>query len=191
MSDAKRNKPRGVGARQPGPARLFALAAGGGLALLGVLGFFYDASFGTGNELTSDDLAGILFVNGWRNIVYLGSGLLALAFAPRLPRATALALGLLYLALAIWGFDVTDRGIGSILDTLPLGNNDNALHLVIGILGLGAVILDGALPSLPKRRRPREAGLRGKRSLRTAEDGRAARRRPLSAPRRDGGAGPR
>jgi hypothetical protein len=135
----------------PGPARLFALLAGAFLALLGVLGFFYDAGFGTGSSLASDDLAGTLMVNGWRNVIYLATGIVALAFAPRRARATALGLGLFYLVFAIWGFIVTDRGIGSILDFLPLGNDDNALHLVIGVLGTFAALVDGPLPKVPER----------------------------------------
>ena len=68
---------------EAGPARLYALAAGVFLSLLGVLGFFYDAGFDTGTKLAADDIAGIIVVNGWLNVIYLASGLLALAFAPR------------------------------------------------------------------------------------------------------------
>ena len=139
----------------PGPARLYALLAGAFLAMLGVLGFFYDATFGTGESLTSDDLAGILIVNGWRNVIYIVTGVLGLAFASRWPRRTAFGLGLLYLVFAIWGFDQTERGIGDLLDAVPLGDNDNALHLILGVLGLGAALVDGPLPNLPERLKPK------------------------------------
>jgi hypothetical protein len=139
----------------PGAARLFALLAGGLLALLGVVGFVYDASWGTGNDLASDDVLGTLMVNGWRNVVYLVTGLVALALAPRRPRETALGLGLLYLVYAIWGFIVTERGIGDILGVLPLGDWDNGLHLAIGLLGLLAAFVDGPLPQIPERLRPK------------------------------------
>lgn len=152
MTDSKQPKKRSLAAPRPGPARLVALFAGMGLALLGVLGFFYDASFGTGSQLASDDLAGILYVNGWRNVIYLATGAVALAFAPRSPRVTAFGLGVFYLAFGLWGLAETDRGIGSILDALPLGDRDNALHLIIGGTGLIAALVDGPLPSLPKRR---------------------------------------
>jgi len=82
---------------EAGPARLFALGAGILLSLLGVLGFFYDAGFDTGKQLAADDVAGIIVVNGWRNVIYLLSGLLALGFAPRRPRRTAAALAVFYL----------------------------------------------------------------------------------------------
>jgi uncharacterized protein DUF4383 len=148
---------------EPGPARLYALGAGGFLALLGVLGFFFDAGFDTGRDLAADDVAGIIVVNGWRNVLYLASGLLALALAPRRPRATAAALGGLYLVLGIWGLIVTDHDIGSILEVLPLTDEDNVLHLVIGALGMAAALADGPLP-------------RPSRSNRRRSDGRAAAR---------------
>lgn len=156
MSNPKQpTKKRPPAAPRPGPARLVALLAGVGLALLGVLGFFYDSSFGTGSQLASDDLAGILFVNGWRNVIYVATGILAFALAPRFPRLTAFGLGAFYLAFGLWGLAETNRGIGSILDALPLGDNDNALHLIIGGSGLIAALVDGPLPSLPKRRERR------------------------------------
>lgn len=154
-------------------ARLYLLVAGAGLALLGVLGFFFDADFGTGDDLASDDLSGVLIVNGWRNVIYLATGLLALAFASTRARAVALLLGGFYLALGVWGLIETERGIGSILDAIPTGNRDNALHLAVGVLGLLAGLLDGGLSKpklptgarsklrLPKRRTKPTPGARG------------------------------
>ena len=169
-------------------SRLYGLLAAILLCLLGVLGFFYDSSFGTGSALASDDLAGILLVNGWRNVVYLTSGLLALAFAARTPFVTALALGVFYLTLGIWGLTETERGIGSLLDALPLSDRDNALHLVLGGLGVAAALLDGGLRRAagaarsPSNRRPRKASAAaGGR----ATGGREARRRSPADPRRD------
>jgi hypothetical protein len=149
-------------AAEPGPARLYALLLGALLCLLGVAGFFYDASFDTGDRLASDYLAGTLLINGWRNVLYLLTGVAALAFAARAPRFTAAALGGLYVLLGVWGLIETERGIGSILDVLPLGGRDNAFHLVIGLLGVGAALIDGPLPSVklpkrPKRRPPAKA----------------------------------
>jgi len=130
---------------QPGAARLYALLAGGLLSLLGVLGFFYDSSFATGIQLASDDLAGLLLVNGWRNVIYLATGIVALALAGSRPRWIALALGAFYLAFGIWGLNETKFGIGSLLDAIPLGDRDNALHMVLGILGLLAFAAVGGL----------------------------------------------
>ncbi len=142
-----------------GPARLFALVAGGFLALLGVLGFFFDAGFETGRQLSADDVAGIIVVNGWRNVVYLVTGLLALGFAARRPRPTAAVLGGFYLLLGLWGVAETDHDIGNILEVLPLTNEDNVLHVVIGGLGVIAALADGPLPkprpAKPRRRKPK------------------------------------
>ena len=152
----KEQKERPAEAAAPGPARLYALLAGAFLAMLGVLGFFYDAHFGTGDGLSSDDLSGLLLINGWRNVIYLATGMLALAFAARSPRRTALGLGLFYLVFAIWGFDQTERDIGSLLNAIPLGDKDNGLHLALGIGGLLAALIDGPLPAMPERLKPRK-----------------------------------
>jgi Domain of unknown function (DUF4383) len=142
----------------PGPARLYALLAGAFLAALGVLGFFFDAGFDTGKDLSADDIYGIIVVNGWRNVLYLVSGLVALGFASRHPRPTAAALGGLYLMLGLWGLIETDHDIGSILEVLPLTNSDNAFHLVVGGLGAIAALADGPLPRPREhRRKPRSA----------------------------------
>jgi len=158
-------------ANEPGAARLYALLIGGFLSLLGVLGFFYDSSFGTGSSLASDDLAGVLLVNGWRNVAYLATGLLALALAAVRPRAIALGLGIAYAAYGIWGLAETERGLGSILDALPLADRDNALHLIVGGLGIVAFLADGGLPARPRARSER-----------------AARRRSPAGPRSGAGA---
>jgi len=138
---------------EAGPARLYALCAGALLALLGVLGFFFDSGFDTGTKLAADDVAGIIVVNGWRNVIYLASGVLALAFAPRHARRTAAALAGFYLVYGIWGLIGTDHDIGNILEVLPLTDEDNAFHLIIGGLGAIAALADGPLPELPARRR--------------------------------------
>ena len=135
----------------PSASRLYSLVAGVALCLLGVVGFFYDSSFETGTGLASDYLAGTLLVNGWRNVIYIATGLALVALAPRAPRPAALAAGALYLVLGIWGLVETERGIGSILDALPLGDRDNAFHLILGGLGIGAVLFDGGRPKVPER----------------------------------------
>lgn len=145
MVDRSERRP-GATATAAGPARLYALAAGVLLSLLGVLGFFYDAGFDTGTKLAADDVAGIIVVNGWRNIVYLATGLLALGFAGRHARRTAAALAGFYLVYGIWGLIVTDHDIGDILEILPLTNADNVFHLVLGGLGAAAALADGPLP---------------------------------------------
>jgi hypothetical protein len=120
------------------PARLYALLVGGALTIAGIIGFFYDSSFDTGDALTSDAVLGILDVNGWHNVVHIVTGLLGLAAVGYAARAYALVLGLVYVVVAIWGFAETTNGVGVILDFLPVNTEDNILHLALGLTGLAA-----------------------------------------------------
>ena len=120
------------------PARLYALLVGGALTIAGIIGFFYDSSFDTGDALTTDAVLGILDVNGWHNVVHIVTGLLGLAAVGYAARAYALVLGLVYVVVAIWGFAETTNGVGVILDFLPVNTEDNILHLALGLTGLAA-----------------------------------------------------
>ena len=117
------------------PAQLYALVVGAVLTIAGILGFFYSAAFGTPGRV--EPVLGILDVNGWHNVVHLASGLLGLAVMGSVEsaRTYALAFGLVYLVVAIWGFVVGD---GTILGFLPVNMPDNVLHLVLGVAGLAA-----------------------------------------------------
>ena len=117
------------------PARLYCTLIGAVLVLAGILGFFYEASFATGDEIKSDEVVGLLAVNGWHNLVHLAIGLLLLAAAGSAARTAALGVGLLYLVLAIWGFIEEDNVLISLV---PINDEDNVLHLILGLLGLGA-----------------------------------------------------
>jgi hypothetical protein len=86
----------------PSPARLFAAAAGSALLLLGVVGFFYTASFdGLGDYA---DALGGLQANGWLNLLYLAIGGIGLLVAGVSSRTYALSIGLLFTVLAIVGW---------------------------------------------------------------------------------------
>jgi hypothetical protein len=100
------------------PARLYASAVGALLVVLGILGFFYDASFGDVDSY--EEALGALEVNGWLNLFYVATGALGLLVAGASSRGYSLAIGLLYTVLAIAGW-----GTGW-------------LHLLIGLLGLAA-----------------------------------------------------
>jgi hypothetical protein len=118
----------------PSPARLYAAALGAFLLALGIVGFFYSASFGGPGDVEA--CLGVLRVNGWLNALHILSGALGLLVAGYASRAYALAIGLLYTALAIWGFAI--GGGNAILGFLPASGGDEALHLTIGVLGLAA-----------------------------------------------------
>ncbi len=120
------------------PARLYAALVGGALVIGGIVGFFYDASFSTGDDLKADAVLGILDVNGWHNLVHIATGLLGLAAAGYAARSYALAFGLAYLLIAVWGFLETENGFGALLDVIPVNTEDNFLHLFLGLTGLAA-----------------------------------------------------
>ena len=131
------------------PAKLYATVVGAVLTIAGIIGFFYSSSFGSPG--TVDDVFGILSVNGWHNVVHLATGLLGLAAAGYFARTYALALGLVYLVVAIWGFII---GSGdAILSIVPVNTEDNVLHLILGLVGLAA----GAASPAQRKTRTRTA----------------------------------
>lgn len=100
------------------PARLYATVAGALLVLLGIVGFFYDASFTSLDDL--QPALGAIEVNAWLNLLYVFTGAIGVLVAGVASRPYSLAVGLLYTLLGIFG----------------LGTE--WLHLTIGILGLAA-----------------------------------------------------
>jgi hypothetical protein len=133
------------------PARLYCTLVGAVLVFAGILGFFYEASFDTGDSLQADEVFGILAVNGWHNLVHLAIGLVLIAAAGSAARTAALGVGLLYIVLAIWGFIVVDDGFGDIINLVPINTEDNWLHLILGLTGLAA---GAASPVEPARTTP-------------------------------------
>jgi hypothetical protein len=121
------------------PASLYAGLIGGVLLLVGILGFFYSASFGAPGEV--DAVLGVFDVNAWHNIVHILSGalgLLAFRAGPDASRLFALAFGLIYLVVAIWGLILGDQE--SILGFLPVNTEDNILHVILAVVGIGAYL---------------------------------------------------
>ena len=110
---------------------------GATLLVAGIIGFFYSSAFGSPGEV--DAVFGILDVNGWHNLVHIASGilgLLAFAAGPAASRTYALAFGAVYIVVAIWGFVI---GSGeATLGLIPINTEDNVLHVVLGVLGIGA-----------------------------------------------------
>lgn len=98
------------------PARLYASAAGALLLVLGIVGFFYDASFTSLDDL--QPALGAIEVNAWFNLLYVITGAIGVLVAGVASRPYSLAMGLLYILLGIFG----------------LGTE--WLHLTIGVLGL-------------------------------------------------------
>jgi len=106
------------------------------LVAAGIVGFFYSSAFGTPGN--TELVFGLLGVNGWHNLVHLATGALGLAVMGSVAsaRTYALVLGVVYVALAIWGVII---GSGqSILGIVPINGPDDLLHLLLGILGVAA-----------------------------------------------------
>src|SRR5215212_3747886 len=119
------------------PARLYAGVVGATLVVAGIIGFFYSSSFGSPGDV--DAVFGILDVNGWHNVVHIltgALGLLAFSAGVYAARQYSLALGVVYLVVAAWGFIVGDGD--QILGIIPVNTEDNVLHLLLGLAGLGA-----------------------------------------------------
>ncbi len=120
------------------PAQVFALVIGATLLIAGIVGFFYNASFGTGDGTERDAVLGILDVNGWHNVVHIASGAIGLLLAGSYggARGYALVFGGIYLVVALLGFIAGDGE--EIFNLIPVNTEDNFLHLLIGLAGVGA-----------------------------------------------------
>ena len=138
------------------PAQVYALVIGATLTVGGIVGFFYNASFGSGSGTSRDAVLGILDVNGWHNVVHIASGAVGLLVARSYggSRAYALVLGAVYLVVALLGFLAGDGG--EIFSLIPVNTEDNFLHLLIGIAGVGAGLATPATlpPTLAARPDP-------------------------------------
>src|SRR5213082_3537083 len=111
-----------------------------------MIGFFYNSDF-TSDKSVRDAVFGILDVNGWHNVVHIATGVLGLIAAASYAssRTYALGLGAVYILVAIWGFIIGDGD--SILSIIPVNTEDNFLHLLIGIAGIGAGLATPATPA--------------------------------------------
>ena len=135
------------------PAQVFALVIGLTLVVAGIAGFFYNASFDTGDDVPRDAVIGILDVNGWHNVVHIVTGAVGLLLAGSYSgsRAYALGLGGIYLLVALLGF-LAGNG-DEIFDLIPVNSEDNFLHLLIGLAGVGGgLATPGTAP--PSTNRP-------------------------------------
>jgi hypothetical protein len=131
------------------PAQVYALVIGLTLVVAGVAGFFYNASFSTGDGSERDALLGILDVNGWHNILHIASGAIGLFVAGSYggARVYALGLGVVYLIVTLLGFIAGDGE--EILNLIPVNTEGNFLHLLIGIAGIGAGLATPARERYP------------------------------------------
>ncbi len=130
-------------------AQGFCLVSGLVLIAVGVLGFF----FGGGDFTTGPGVNGepfIVFeVNGWHNIVHLASGafLLLMAAKPATAITGALAFGVIYVVVTVWGF-VDGNDIATIV---PINAPDNFLHLALAVVAILIGVSAGGLVGSARR----------------------------------------
>jgi hypothetical protein len=127
------------------PAQIYTLVFGVTLVFAGIVGFFYSMSFGSPGEV--DEVVGLLGVNAWHNLVHIATGalgLFALAYGAQGARTYAGLLGLVYVAIAVWGFIL--GADGNILGFIPVNTEDSVLHSIIGVIGLGAYAASSERP---------------------------------------------
>jgi hypothetical protein len=141
------------------PARLYAGLVGAVLVIAGIIGFFYESEF-TDDKAVRDAVFGILDVNGWHNVVHIltgALGLLAYGAGAYAARTYALGLGVVYIVVAVWGFIVGDGD--SILSIIPVNTEDNVLHALLGVAGIGAGLASpaAAAPATPSAAPPPSA----------------------------------
>ena len=98
------------------------------------------------------DVFGILSVNGWHNVVHIVTGALGLLALGYAARAYAGLLGLVYIGVAVWGFILGNHE--NILGFLPVNTEDDVLHALLGVAGVGAYL---ATPATPSAARPAPA----------------------------------
>jgi hypothetical protein len=136
------------------PAQVFALVIGLTLVVAGIAGFFYSASFSTGDGIPRDAVIGILDVNGWHNLVHIATGVVGLALAGSYggARGYALAVGVLYMVVAALGIAAGDGE--EIFNLIPVNTEDNFLHLLLGIAGVGAGLATPAREPRPGATQP-------------------------------------
>ncbi|MGN6256980.1 MAG: DUF4383 domain-containing protein [Solirubrobacterales bacterium] len=139
------------------PARLYATVAGALLVVLGIVGFFYDASFVSLHD--TEQALGALEVNAWFNLFYVFTGAVGVLVAGASSRWYALAMGVLFTLVGIFG----------------LGTQ--WLHLTIGLLGFAAAA------STPKPKRAQRQKRGSFRSLRVRKEPRNSK--PRAKPARE------
>ena len=129
-------------------AQVYALALGGVLVLVGIVGFLVEPSFGVGDSAQRGTL--ILFdINGWHNLVHLLSGIVGLAMAGTAAKARLFSIGygVVYVLVTILGFVVGDGGL--LLSIIPINTADNLLH---GVIALTALAIGLSSPADVRRR---------------------------------------
>ena len=128
------------------PAQTFSFLFGAVLTVAGIVGFFYNGNFSAGSHIPSDEVFGLLSVNGWHNIVHLLTGLVGLKAARSWSgaRTYSYAVFVLYTVIFILGLAYGTHD--AVLSLIPINAADDALH---GIIAAAALVAGLATPDVP------------------------------------------
>lgn len=121
-------------------AQVFTLALGLALLTIGIAGFVAEAAIAAfaSNGFGVRHVT-IFFLDPWHSGLHTLAGLLGLATWRRADsaRVYAIAIGALYLLVAVWGFTIWSVGPGNeVFGLMHIRLADNIAHAVIGVAGL-------------------------------------------------------
>jgi hypothetical protein len=138
-------------------AQWYCVLAGASLLLAGVLGFAADGSFDTGSSIQGDELI-VFEINGWHNLVHIGSGLLLLAAANYRPTAKTVAyvFGAVYGFVALWGLVDGDE----VFNLFPVNPADNLLHIFLAAAAILCAYYSPTTKGQQRERRNRKRGIK-------------------------------
>jgi hypothetical protein len=128
------------------PAQTFSFLIGAVLTIAGIVGFFYNGSFDTGSHIPSDEVFGLLSVNGWHNVVHLVTGLAGLRAARSWSGARTYSYALFVLYTALFVLGLASGTHDAVLGLIPVNGADDALH---GIIAASALLAGLATPAVP------------------------------------------
>lgn len=113
-------------------AQKFARVFGAVYVLVGILGFI--PAVGGSTSQTGNDLLGIFGINILHNVIHLAVGIAFIggSSSDAAARAVSIAIGIVYLLVAILGF----MGLAFMVDLIFANTADNLLHLATAVLAL-------------------------------------------------------
>ncbi len=130
-------------------AQSFCLVGGLALIAAGILGFFFGGSdFAAGSGVSGKEFI-VFEVNGWHNVVHIATGAFLVVMSPKPASAAAgaLAFGLAYVVVTVWGFiDGND-----VINLVSINAADNWLHLALAVAGIVVGVTAGALGASARR----------------------------------------
>jgi len=129
-------------------ARLYCLATGLLLVVVGLVGFTTSSSFAVGDKLVAERELGLWATNGWDNLAYVLAAIGLLvggSLSPPWPARAALIAAGTWLVVCLLGVAATGQGgipfvaeDDALLQALPVAGFDNAFHAALAALGLAA-----------------------------------------------------